>query len=108
MKAMNHVLARPKDALTPYCLRRQPYSYVLLDRLKLERSQASVFESDLVVVTIRLVLAESYVSLPLFLLRNLLRGPFLLGLTRGLAEIASLLRVRIASRNLGVQRLIEE
>lgn len=102
MKAVNHVFARPKDALTPYCLRRQPYSYVLLDRLKLERSQASVFQSDLVVVAIRLVLAESYVSLPLLLLRNLLRGPFLLGLTRGLAEIASLLRVMIARLNLGI------
>ena len=47
------------------------------------------------VVTIRLVLAESYVSLPLILLRNLLRGPILLGLTRGLAEVISLLRVMI-------------
>jgi hypothetical protein len=83
---MNHVLARSKDALTPYsCLRMQSCSYVFLDRLKLERSQASVFQSDLVVVTIRLVLAESYVSLPLLLLCNLLRGPFLLRLTLGLA-----------------------
>jgi len=94
---MNHVLARPKNALTTCsCLRMQPYSYVFLYRLKLERNQASVFQSDLVVVTIRLVLAESYVSLPLLLLRNLLRGPFLLGLTLGLAEIASLLCIMIA------------
>lgn len=103
MKAMNHVLARPKDALDPCPLRRQPYPYVPLDRLILERGQACVFESDLVVIPIRLILAESYVSLPLLLLGKLLRRPFLLGLTRGQVEVACLLSVVIARLDLGVQ-----
>ena len=99
---MNHVLTRSKDALS-CCLRWQPYPYVLLDRLKLEWSQACVFQGDLVVITIRLILAESYVSLALIMLHKLLRGPFLLGLTRSRAEIACLLRVIIVRLNLGVQ-----
>ncbi len=76
---------------------------MLLDRLKLEWSQASVFQGDLMVIAIRLILAESYVSLALILLHKLLRGPFLLGLTRSRAQIARLLRVMIARLNLGVQ-----
>jgi hypothetical protein len=100
---MNHVLAWTKDALDPCPLRRQPYSYVPLDWLVLERCQACVFESDLVVVAIRLILAESYVSLPLLLLGKLLRRPFLLGLTRGQVKVASFLRVVIARLDLGVQ-----
>ena len=100
---MNHVLARPKDALDPCPLRRQPYPYVPLDRLILERGQACVLQSDLVVVTVRLILAKSYVSLPLLLLGKLLRRPFLLGLTRGQVEVASLLRIVIARLDLGVQ-----
>jgi hypothetical protein len=100
---MNHVLARTKDALDPCPLRRQPYSYVPLDWLVLERGQACVLQSDLVVVTVRLILAKSYVSLPLLLLGKLLRRPFLLGLTRGQVKVASFLRVVIARLDLGVQ-----